>query len=468
MEQDQEQQLATAASASERSDLINKVREQINVSNNNHALNSEAGNGSTTTTTSSLQIDKISMQTMPQSLLEMKEEDVPRPTSNGGFTHTSASRAKIGAANKGKTPWNKGRKRTEEEKARIAAGVRARNRERFLKKLEDMGVTEEEYAAQKREEKRKREAARRARLTAKGGLRPTEETKAKISRILKEKYAKGEIKPRKVDPSKVRRGFTHTAETRAKISASLRNRWANDPEYRARMLENNVSKPQSTKEDTKRKISASLKKKWQDPAFREEMMAKMTTRKSSRDYNESYREKISQAMKRKWQDQEYREKTLKSIARRSEEMRNNRSPTVRKKKQPRVKGEEFVMATPIHSSDGRPKKKKKVARRKTRADFSGDKKPKAPVKKKAPAKKKKKKKKKEPDGSVIRLREERRDLFELLYGDDPTHAANKLLDDEEDDEDGVDEELVGRPLSTRFGLDDEDLDSFDPYGLDDY
>ena len=61
--------------------------------------------------------------------------DVPMPTVNGGYSHTNASRAKISAANKGRTPWNKGKARSEETRARIAAGVRAKNRQRFLEKL---------------------------------------------------------------------------------------------------------------------------------------------------------------------------------------------------------------------------------------------------------------------------------------------------------------------------------------------
>ena len=145
--------------------------------------------------------------------IDPDDTDVPQPTANGGYSHTVKSRAKISAANKGKVPWNKGKPRSEEVKARIAAGVRAKNRERLLKKLEDMGMTEEEYEAEKKDQRRKKEADRRARRTAKGGYRPTEATKKKISQILKEKHAKGEVKSRsKVDPSKVRRGFTHVCD----------------------------------------------------------------------------------------------------------------------------------------------------------------------------------------------------------------------------------------------------------------
>ena len=70
----------------------------------------------------------------------------------------------------------------------------------------------------------------------------------------------------------------------------------------------------------------------------------------------------------------------------------------------------------------------------------------------------------EPEGSVNRLREERRDLFDLLYGDE--HFDNPSGIDNDDTDTNVDS-LLDR-LPSRFDLGDEDLDSFDPYGLDDY
>lgn len=62
------------------------------------------------------------------------------------------------------------------------------------------------------------------------------------------------------------------------------------------------------------------------------------------------------------------------------------------------------------------------------------------------------------DGSVTRLREERRDLYDLLYGDD-----------EEDEHGGSDDFVQPSSSSSRsvlFG--DENLDDFDPYGLEDH
>ena len=416
--------------------------------------------------------------TTPDSLMKMQDEDVPRPTENGGFSHTAASKAKIAAANKGKTPWNKGRNRSPETKARIAAGVRAKNRERFLQKLKDIGVTEEEYEAKKKEERQIKEAERRSRRTEKGGYRPTEETKAKISRILKEKFAKGEIKPRNVDPSKVRRGFTHTAETRAKISESLKRRWADDEDYRERMKESSMKANSGM--DTRNKISTSLKKKWQDPEFRALMLDKFSTRENNIDYGQSHREKISRAMKAKWKDPEYREKTLKSISRRQTQPKRERpakkvsakKAKLRKAKGATKKSDGVTMLEPLEPLTEAPKKKKrKVAKRKkavrilekgeeATAVAAKPKKKNAAIKKTAA--RTKQSKPKEPDGSVNRLKEERRDLFDLLYGDEDHDNGPEDGDDYDYDDDEM------KPTSAMFSLEDEDLDSFDPYGLDDY
>merc|ERR1711924_144400 len=109
--------------------------------------------------------------------------------------------------------------------------------------------------------RRIKDADRRARRTVNGGYRPTEETKKKISRILKEKHARGEVKRRsKISPEKVRKGFTHSEETRMKISQSLRKRWQDDEGFQKRMKASN-----NTREKTRKRISESLKKKWQDP-----------------------------------------------------------------------------------------------------------------------------------------------------------------------------------------------------------
>jgi hypothetical protein len=451
-------------------------------------------------------------------------EDSPRPTDKGGYSHTLASKAKISAANKGKTPWNKGRARSEEERAKIASGVRAKNRVRFLQKLSDMGVTEEEYEANKKEERREKDAERRSRRTEKGGYRPTEETRQKISQILKEKYANGEVKPRTIDPSKVRRGFKHTEETRAKISEALRKRWAEDPEYRATMTE----KVASANADitVRQKISASLRKKWQEPEFRAEMMEKMSNRKGKTGlaHDQSHREKISAAMRAKWQDEEYRQKAMDGIAKRQEALSKTRplkprtspgSPVRASKTRvpktpavhapaataateendvgdppsfspfaPPVRGEGLQLVEP-RTIPREPKKRKgrkkgtknkpkpavaktvKVAPKQVVTDSDGNQTPaealvssgengqdgEADTESSTTGKKSSKK----PNGSVSRLREERRDLYDLLYGDEDEAPASASTGSNSNSN-----------VMANLPLGDDNLDEFDPYGLDDF
>jgi hypothetical protein len=85
-----------------------------------------------------------------------------RKTKHGGYAHTNNSKGKISKANSGNTPWNKGRNRSSADKAKIAAGVRARNRAILLEKLKRLGMSEEDYIQKKREIKYLRERIRRA------------------------------------------------------------------------------------------------------------------------------------------------------------------------------------------------------------------------------------------------------------------------------------------------------------------
>lgn len=85
-----------------------------------------------------------------------------RLTEKGGYAHTSKSRLRISRANRGNTPWNKGKDRSIDVKAKISAGVRARNRAILMEKLKRLGMTEEEWFAKKKEIKYIRERLRRA------------------------------------------------------------------------------------------------------------------------------------------------------------------------------------------------------------------------------------------------------------------------------------------------------------------
>ena len=112
-------------------------------------------------------------------------------------------------------------------------------------------MTEAQWEEQEAAKKRRKSDRR----TEKGGYTPTKETREKISRILKEKHARGEVKKRVIDPSRVRKGFTQSEETRRKISESLRKRWATDDDYRENMKEK--AKAANTREEPRLKISES-------------------------------------------------------------------------------------------------------------------------------------------------------------------------------------------------------------------
>lgn len=413
--------------------------------------------------------------------------DISTATANGGFTHTTTSRAKISAANKGKVPWNKGKARSEEVKARIAEGVRRKNRERFLAKLADEGVTEEEYTIKKKEERRKKDAERRARRTAKGGYTPTEETKQKISKILKEKYASGDVKRKPRDPSKVRRGFKHTEETKQKIRESLKRKWADDTDYRELMTNKTVASGNVSR-TVRNRISETLKKRWEDPEFRAIMMEKFKDRKArSGPRDQTHRQRISEAMKRKWMDEEYRKRATEGMNKGRENLASQvkaarplkpkmpQKPTYVQSMKPLspLKTRTVLKTTTTSSSIQTKKKKKKAATKKKSSSGIEAVKPKTPTTS-TPRKKKPTKKEKEqpPDGSISRMREERRDLYDLLYGD------------EEDGNGGKDNASMGKGMmngesnllgaglmtgekNTMAALlgDDDDLDEFDPYGL---
>lgn len=89
-----------------------------------------------------------------------------RLTEKGGYMHTKNSRLKISQANRGKSPWNKGKNRSDEAKAKIGAGVRARNHAILLVKLGRLGMTEVEWFRKKKQIKLLRERVRKAKVTA--------------------------------------------------------------------------------------------------------------------------------------------------------------------------------------------------------------------------------------------------------------------------------------------------------------
>jgi hypothetical protein len=486
--------------------------------------------------------------------------DIPRPTVNGGYTHTSVSRHKISLANRGKVPWNKGMNRSDEVKAKIAEGVRRKNRERFLERLASLNVTEEEWKQQQVDAKTAQREERLARRTANGGYSPTEETRRKISQVLKEKFATGQLTRRSVDPDKVRKGFTHSEETRAKISESLRRRWATDDRYRASMKR--AKSLVTSKEEVRQKISQTLREKWQDPEFREAMLEKMANSTRRRvaasgahrmKYDIDHRQRISEAMKEKWQDEAYRSKTLEAIARKRQakiahrpqrqqqpkkcaskslappdstglprgfDLRRAPPETVRasvssaavRAISSRVDGLRGVATAALKPLE--PKAVVPMPKHRTTADGTGKgdfpvtrtssrTKPTAHVDALESAASPEndgessvtspstKKKMESRNGDMARLKLERRDLYELLYGDDDEDEGGDGDDNDDDDylavsvdDDDTTESYHDasnrRPVQSRTPLHegrdgrggivfpDEDLSQFDPYGLRDY
>lgn len=248
-----------------------------------------------------------------------------------------------------------------------------------------------------------------------------------------------------------------------------------------------LSRQTNNKPSSRQKISKTLKMKWQDPKFREKMLNAMkNNRTKSSPASQSQRDKISAAMKKKWQDAEYRAKALKGM----EEYRETLPPKATKKKTVSKAAStiklDVVAVTPMQKAT-----KKKVTESVTVSNTN------ARATKKTSTKKRKKKstvklaeatgvrqtgddatpkngkisKEMKDDGDISRMREERRDLYDLLYGDEPDHLA---FDDTEKDFAPVVTDSLSQstnPTMSFFGgadlLDDENLDDFDPYGLDD-
>ena len=141
-----------------------------------------------------------------------------------GHPHSVNSRAKISAANKGKQPWNVGRKHSEETKARIAEKTREAMRRKKEAKALELGLTLEEY--EKRKEKKKSEKKKKS---LKGGL--TEEGRKRISESQKKRWQDPEYRLRYTQITKGKR--PHSEETKKKLSIAIKAKWQTE-EYRSK------------------------------------------------------------------------------------------------------------------------------------------------------------------------------------------------------------------------------------------
>ena len=240
------------------------------------------------------------------------------------------------------------------------------------------------------------------------------------------------------------------------------------------------------------KISNTLKKKWQDPEFREKMLKSMKKRTISASTSLTQRQRISEAIKKKWQDEEYRQRAMKGM----EESRGKRAPAKRKPAKKTTRSKKVEKKDTVVAVEPVKKVKRRVTRSKTQTNSITNKKTvvkkktrKKKIKKKVPkpnvsvaeqiSKKKikvipkPKKKEKKSDGDIDQMREERRDLYDLLYGDETSSRVDNGMsvingsDEFLANDDEGERLLTKKPLSLAFLADDEDLDEFDPYGLED-
>ena len=247
------------------------------------------------------------------------------------------------------------------------------------------------------------------------------------------------------DPSKVRRGFKHSEETKAKIRASLKLKWATDAEYRELMTNKTIASG-NVDSSVRKRISETLKKRWEEPEFRATMMEKFAHRKhSSGTRDSSHRKKISAAMKKKWMDEEYRKRATEGMAKgREREAKKVRMAMPLQPKMPTTRvGVESMLslksvspvkrvaaatkAVPRGISKTKSSTKRKTTKKKSAATKGQDSgvngaagvEAVTPITATSPSKKTTKKEPKQEanDGSISRLREERRDLYDLLYGD---------------------------------------------------
>ena len=226
-----------------------------------------------------------------------------------GRPHTPISRARISAANKGRVPWNAGRKHSDETRRRIAEGTRvAIKRKHEAHRAELLRLRDEEpdayaklLAAAAKAAVRRVEAEHsrnERRRVARLAVRRREKARAAA-----EAAAHGTPVPL-ARPARVggrRANFTFTAESRAKISASLKTLWQ-DPAYRERRKRLNVSS------ETRAAISETMRAKWRDGTYRKRVCVNGT-------HSPERRARIAESIRAKWADPDYRKRTLDGIRR---------------------------------------------------------------------------------------------------------------------------------------------------------
>lgn len=226
---------------------------------------------------------------------------------SSGHPHTAESRAKISAANKGKTPWNQGLKHSEETRARIAEGTRRA----MLRKAQERKEAQERLRHEQPEEYAKLVAAKAAMVVAKAKVAEERRLEREVKKAAATKAAAAARREMRSQNRSLRRArvstgsggrvnFTFTDEQKARISASLKARWA-DPEYRARQ-----KKKASMSEEARKRLSETMRAKWADGDYRSRVTANGS-------HTAERRAKIAASVKAKWADPEYRARTTSAI-----------------------------------------------------------------------------------------------------------------------------------------------------------
>ena len=366
--------------------------------------------------------------------------------------------------------------------------------------------------------------------------------------MLKERYASGGVKRATRDPNTIRRGFTHSEETKAKIRESLKRKWAEDTEYRDLMTNKTVASGNVGSSVRKRIAETLRKRWEDPDFRTKMMTSFANRRAdATRSKQQSHRQRISAAMKQKWMDEEYRKRATEGMAKVRGSTTNNITVKAVMPIQPKIARDRrsidtsnaddrdgfvkpleplapIAKTTPIIVDHPLPPIKGDVVEKRTK-----------PTTKRAGSTKRKGKTsigktsvgnskieavnpiitpitttssteklsarmdleteqlkeqveevehEEHADGCISRMREERRDLYDLLYGDDEEdededrryhHQSIKMgkggsraITNSETNlfSSGLIAGLTSNKVAALFA-DDDDLDDFDPYGLND-
>ena len=220
-------------------------------------------------------------------------------------------------------------------------------------------------------------------------------------------------------------------------------------------------------------------------------------RKKSSPASKEQRDKISAAMKKKWKDAAYRKKALEGMEAYRDALPPKKPKKIVSRAASTINLDDVFAVAPMKKGTAKKKRKRNV--KISSSTVTAKKKVKKKKKKKQSAdgasgvqlataakvmksgiakpNKKNGKKEKKEDGDISVMREERRDLYDLLYGDEGGATSD---DEDDDDEDFEEEEFIpvipdpesepdnaAMALFAAGGVDDENLDDYDPYGLDD-